>query len=160
MKFTTEWLREWIPLAVAPDELAARLTMAGLEVDDVRPVAPEVDALVARVETVSPHPAAERLRVCTVSLGQEATVQVVCGAPNVRAGAAYPFVRPGTGMPDGKTIQETEIRGVRSAGMLCSAAELGISEDGSGLLELPPDAPSGANLRHYLRLDDLILRSV
>ena len=156
MKFTTEWLREWIPLQSTPDQLAATLTMAGLEVDDVKPVAPALGTLVARVEAVRPHPGSDRLRVCSVKSGPDVLAEVVCGAPNVREGGCYPFVPPGTRMPDGKLIDVTDIRGVRSSGMLCSAAELGISEDAGGLLELPADAPVGTPLRDYLRLDDLV----
>ena len=156
MKFTTEWLGEWMPIRVGPDELAATLTMAGLEVDDVAPVAPRQDALIARVETVNAHPDSDRLKVCRVSFGGTAPAEVVCGAPNVSAGRSYPYVMPGTQLPDGKAIVETAIRGVRSSGMLCSAAELGISDDAGGLLELPADAPVGASVYEYLRLDDLV----
>ena len=156
MKFTTEWLRDWVAVQVGSDELAATLTMAGLEVDDVAPVAPAQGALVAEVERVDPHPDSERLKVCRVNFGGSDSAEVVCGAPNVRAGQRYPYVAPGTQLPDGKAIVETTIRGVRSSGMLCSAAELAISDDASGLLELPADAPTGASVYTYLRLDDLV----
>ena len=158
MKFTTEWVAEWVPLELDAEALSARLTMAGLEVDAAAPAAPPVPARVARIEAVAPHPEAAQLRVCQVRT--DATlpvVQVVCGAPNAREGLVVPFVGPGTAMPDGRNIAVATLRGVASHGMLCSAAELGISEDDAGLLELPGDAPVGALLVDYLKLHDTII---
>ncbi|MDH4381575.1 MAG: phenylalanine--tRNA ligase subunit beta [Gammaproteobacteria bacterium] len=156
MKFTREWLNDWIALDLNAEQLAARLTMAGLEIDDVSPVAANVQAVIARVESIEPHPQANNLKLCQVSLGANAAVAVVCGAPNVTAGKTYPYLPPGTTLPSGKRIETAEIRGIVSQGMLCSAAELGISDDAAGLLELPADAPLGARLDEFLKLDDLI----
>ncbi|MSQ68687.1 MAG: phenylalanine--tRNA ligase subunit beta [Gammaproteobacteria bacterium] len=157
MKFTTHWLGEWLALGIDPAALAEKLTMAGLEVESVARVAAPVTALVARIEAVAAHPAADQLAVCRVRISAEQVVAVVCGAPNARVGLCCPYVGPGSRLPDGRDINETEIRGVKSAGMLCSALELGLGEAGAGLLELPDDAPLGAALQSYLHLDDWVL---
>ncbi len=157
MKISREWLGDWLSLDLDNDELSARLTMAGLEVDDVSPVAlMQVAAVIACVEEIVPHPHSDRLKCCVVNFGGPLPAAVVCGAGNVVAGGRYPFVQPGTTLPDGTTIAIAEIRGVLSQGMLCSAAELGISEDASGLLALPSDAPLGVNLVDYLQLGDVV----
>ena len=156
MKFTTEWMAEWVPLDGNLDQLSARLTMAGLEVESIAPVAPATGATVARIAAIAPHPGADQLRVCQVETGSS-VVDVVCGAPNARAGLVVPYVAPGVSLPDGREIKVATLRGVVSHGMLCSAAELGISEDDAGLLELPADAPVGAALGGYLKLDDTVV---
>ena len=158
MKFTTEWVGDWVRLEGDTERLASSLTMAGLEVDAATAVAPMVPARVVRIEAIAPHPEATQLRVCQVRVDPTAPLlQVVCGAPNARAGLVVPFVGPGTRMPDGRDIGVATLRGVASHGMLCSAAELGISEDDEGLLELPADAPVGGLLADYLKLADTII---
>jgi len=154
MKFSEQWLRTWVNPEVSREELIERLSMIGLEVESATAVAADFSGLVVgEVKSCAPHPNADKLRLCEVSDG-EALFQVVCGAPNVRAGLKVPFARLGASLP-GLVIKKAKLRGVESFGMLCSAAELGLSEDHDGLLELPADAPVGEDLRAYLQLDDL-----
>ena len=154
MKFSERWLREWVDPPVDTAGLVEQLTMAGLEVDAVEPVAGEFSGVVvARVEAVEPHPDADKLTVCTVDAGEE-PLRIVCGAPNVRAGMRAPLARVGGVLPGGMKIRKSKLRGVESQGMLCSARELGLSEDHTGLMELPEDAPVGKDLRDWLGLDD------
>lgn len=156
MKFSETWLREWVAPALSTEQLAAQLTMAGLEVDAVTPAgAALTGVVVAEVLGVVPHPDAERLSVCRVSDGV-AEYQVVCGAPNVRPGLRVPFAREGAELP-GLTIRRARLRGVESSGMLCAADELGIESRGDGLLELPPDAPLGDDIVAYLQLADSVI---
>lgn len=153
MQFSEQWLRELVTLDVDQDELLETLTMAGLEVDGVAPVADDFEGvLVAEVTAVEPHPDADKLRVCTVNVGAE-PLQVVCGAPNVEAGARFPLATVGGRLADGK-IRKAKLRGVQSHGMLCSERELGISDNHDGLYRLPDDAPVGMSVREYLTLDD------
>ncbi|MBI2291646.1 MAG: phenylalanine--tRNA ligase subunit beta [Betaproteobacteria bacterium] len=153
MKFSENWLRTFVNPPLASRALADALTMSGVEVELVEPVAPPFDnVVVAEVLEVQKHPAADRLTVCSVSAGG-APLQVVCGAPNVRAGIRVPLARIGARLP-GIEIKQAKVRGVESNGMLCSARELGLAEDASGLLVLPADAPPGADIREYLDLDD------
>ncbi|MDE2366141.1 MAG: phenylalanine--tRNA ligase subunit beta [Betaproteobacteria bacterium] len=137
--------------------LADALTMAGLEVESIEPVAPVFDkVVVAEVLTVQKHPHADHLNVCQVNAGSAVStepLQIVCGAPNVRAGIKVPCALPGAQLP-GIAIGRAGIRGIESAGMLCSAKELGLQEDSEGLLLLPSDAPAGADFRDYYELDD------
>jgi phenylalanyl-tRNA synthetase beta chain len=155
MKFSVNWLKQWVSLEMGPQELAASLTAAGLEVDSVEPVAAEFSAVVvAEIASCVPHPSADRLSVCSVNDGSGQSLQVVCGAPNARAGLRVPLARVGARIGPDLNIKAAKLRGVESAGMLCSAQELGLSDDHSGLLELPADAPLGEDLRHYLSLDD------
>ena len=154
MKFSEQWLRTWVNPPVASDELVARLSMAGLEVDSVTPVAGQFSGIVVgEVLSTEQHPDADKLRVCQVSNGSE-TFQVVCGAPNVRAGLKIPFAMIGAELPGDFKIKKAKLRGVESNGMLCSAAELQISEENDGLLELAADAPIGEDIRIYLQLND------
>lgn len=155
MKFSEQWLRSLVNPPVSHDELVARLSMVGLEVDGVSPVAGSFsNVVVAEVLTVTPHPDADKLRVCQVSDGQD-SLQIVCGAPNVRPGLKVPLARLGAELPGGLVIKKAKLRGVESTGMLCAAAELQLVTDyGDGLLELPVDAPVGACIREYLQLDD------
>lgn len=156
MKFSEKWLRAWVDPPIGTEELAARLTMAGLEVDAVTPVAPPFDGVVVgRVLTVQAHPAADRLRVCTVDDGSGTALDIVCGAPNVAVGMCVPLARIGAELPGGLKIKQAKLRGVESQGMLCSASELGIGEAGGGLLELPEGAAPGADVRALLELDDV-----
>ncbi len=154
MKFSEKWLRGWVNPQVSRDELVARLSMAGLEVDSVTPAAGQFSGIVVgEVLSTEQHPDADKLRVCQVSNGSE-TFQVVCGAPNVRPGLKIPFAMIGAELPGDFKIKKAKLRGVESNGMLCSASELQISDDNDGLLELAADAPVGQDIREYLDLDD------
>jgi phenylalanyl-tRNA synthetase beta chain len=154
MKFSEHWLRGWVSPQVSRDELVARLSMAGLEVDSVTPVAGAfTGVVVGEVLATEQHPDADKLRVCQVSDGQ-ATFQVVCGAPNVRPGLKIPFAKIGAALPGDFKIKQAKLRGVESNGMLCSQSELQVGEGNDGLMELPADAPVGEDFRVYLQLDD------
>jgi phenylalanyl-tRNA synthetase beta chain len=156
MKFSENWLREWVNPALDTRALADRLTMAGLEVEAIEPAAPPfAGVVVGKVLEVLPHLHADRLRVCRVDAGAPAPLTIVCGAANVAAGMRAPVARVGATLPSGSTIARTALRGVDSEGMLCSAAELGLGEGGEGLLALDDDAPPGVDLRDYLGLDDV-----
>lgn len=154
MKFSEQWLRTWVNPEVSRDELVARLSMVGLEVDAVTPVAGEFSGVVVgEVLSTEQHPDADKLRVCQVSNGSE-TFQVVCGAPNVRPGLKIPFAMIGAQLPGDFKIKKAKLRGVESNGMLCSETELQVGTDDSGLMELAGDAPVGSDFRAYLGLDD------
>ncbi|MBT2294659.1 phenylalanine--tRNA ligase subunit beta [Pseudomonas fluorescens] len=154
MKFSEQWLRGWVSPQVSRDELVARLSMAGLEVDSVTPAAGAFSGVVVgEVLSTEQHPDADKLRVCQVSNGAE-TFQVVCGAPNVRPGLKIPFAMIGAELPGDFKIKKAKLRGVESNGMLCSQAELQIGEGNDGLMELPADAPVGQDIREYLSLED------
>lgn len=164
MIFTQQWIREWLDIDLEPQALIHQLTMAGLEVEAHGTVAASfTGVIVAEVRKVEPHPDADKLRVCDVFDGK-AVSQVVCGAANVRPGLKVPYATVGAVLPgkaaDGGaassfTIRQAKLRGVESNGMLCSAEELGLAETSDGLLELPPEAPVGTDIRDYLELDDL-----
>ena len=162
MQFPESWLREFCNPPLNTEQLADTLTMGGFEVEETRPAAPPFSQLVvAEIQSAQQHPNADRLRVCQVNAGGQ-PLQIVCGAPNARAGIKVPCALVGAELPpgeDGKPfrIKLGKLRGVESHGMLCSASELGISQEGAGLLELPADAPVGQSLREYLRLDDTLL---
>jgi len=157
VKISEQWLREWVSPALSTEELAHQITMAGLEVDAVEPVAGAFnDVVVAQILRAEPHPDADKLRVCEVDTG-EGRVQVVCGAPNARAGLKAPLAKVGAVLPGGLKIKAAKLRGVESQGMLCAEQELQLSEAADGLMELAADAPVGADLRHYLRLDDRVI---
>lgn len=154
MKFSEQWLRSWVNPPVSREDLVARLSMVGLEVDSVTPAAGEFSGVVVgEVLSTEQHPDADKLRICQVSNGAE-RFQVVCGAPNVRPGLKVPFAMIGAVLPGDFRIKKAKLRGAESNGMLCSAAELQISEESAGLLELPADAPVGVSIRDYLELDD------
>ncbi len=154
MKFSENWLREHVPTAVTREQLAATLTAIGLEVEALTPLGDSLDGvLVAQIIACEPHPQADKLRVCQVDAGGHGQWQIVCGAPNARAGLKAPLATIGARV-GGITIAAATLRGVESAGMLCSAKELGIDADAAGLLELPDDAPVGAPLAEYLGLPD------
>lgn len=155
MQFSEQWLRTWVNPALDSEALAHLLTMAGLEVEENDPSAPAFsDVFVAEVLTVTKHPDADRLNVCTVNVGAAAPLQIVCGAPNVAPGIKVPCARVGAALPGDFNIKQAKVRGIESSGMLCSAKELGIADDASGLLILPADAPVGQSIRDYLNLDD------
>jgi len=158
MKFSEAWLGEWVRSDLTREQLCDRLTMTGLEVESQEPVAqPFSKVVIGEVQTVKPHPAADQLRVCEVSLGKGASLTIVCGASNVRAGMKAALAKVKAVLPNEVHIQETQLRGVTSQGMLCSAAELSLGEEGQGLLELPADAPVGADLWDYLQLSDHLI---
>ena len=155
MKFSENWLRELVDIPLDRDDLVQRLTMAGLEVEGVEPLGTALDGvIVAEILACEAHPDADRLRVCRVAVGKGEPLAIVCGAPNARSGLKAPLATPGTRMPGGMEIRKATLRGVESNGMLCSAKELGLDADGSGLLELPPAAPVGAPLAQVLGLPD------
>jgi len=154
MKFSENWLRQHVPTNATRDELAATLTAIGLEVEDMTVLGESLDGVVvAQIVSAEKHPEADRLQVCQVDTGS-GTVQIVCGAPNARAGLKAPLATVGANLPGGMAIKAAKLRGVESFGMLCSAKELGVDPDASGLLELPADAPVGAKLADYLGLPD------
>ncbi|TDQ44111.1 phenylalanine--tRNA ligase subunit beta [Tepidicella xavieri] len=160
MQFPESWLREFCNPPLSSEQLADVLTMAGLEVEACEPVAPPFSrVVVGAIVEAEPHPNADRLRVCKVDAGTGALLQIVCGAPNARVGIKVPCALVGAELPpgeDGKPfqIQVGKLRGVESFGMLCSARELGLSDDHAGLLELAADAPVGQDVREHLKLDD------
>ncbi|WP_339345504.1 phenylalanine--tRNA ligase subunit beta, partial [uncultured Alcanivorax sp.] len=157
MRFNEAWLREWVNPAVDTDTLVQQLTMAGLEVDAVEPAAPGfTGVVVGQVESCEPHPDADKLSVCQVTNGTD-TVQVVCGAANVRVGLKMPFAQVGAVLPGDFKIKKAKLRGQESNGMLCGASELGLEDLIDGLMELPEDAPVGTDFRDYLSLDDTII---
>jgi len=154
MNIPESWLRSFCNPAIRGEELGDRLTMAGVEVEAYQPVGPQFSGVVvAQILEVARHPNADKLTVCTVDAGGE-KLKVVCGAPNVRVGMKAPLARIGAQIP-GISVQKTTIRGVESAGMLCSARELGLSDDHSGLLEL--NAKPGSDARAALALDERVL---
>lgn len=157
MKFSESWLRDLVNPDVSGADFSLLLTMAGLEVEEEETVAPYFDAVVVgHVLEVQKHPDADRLNVCRVDVGRNEPLQIVCGAPNVAAGLKVPCALPGAGLPGDFRIKVAKVRGIDSSGMLCSAKELGISDDASGLLLLSADAPVGQDLRTYLDLDDCL----
>jgi phenylalanyl-tRNA synthetase beta chain len=157
VKISEQWLREWVSPDLSSEELAHQITMAGLEVDAIEPVAGAFSGVVvARILSAEQHPDADKLRVCQVDAGGE-TVQIVCGAPNARAGLVAPLARVGAVLPGDFRIKPAKLRGVESQGMLCAEQELGLSDASDGLMELAADAPVGANLRDYLALDDKVI---
>ncbi|MFN8997631.1 MAG: YtpR family tRNA-binding protein, partial [Betaproteobacteria bacterium] len=163
MQFGERWLRALVDTDLPLEELAHRLTMVGLEVEEILPVAPPLDGVVVgRVLSVAPHPQADRLKVCSVDAGQRAPLSIVCGAPNVSAGMMAPVALVGARLPPGDNgapllITQALVRGVASQGMLCSARELGLSADHGGLLVLDAALPVGVPLTEALGLDDRVV---
>ena len=159
MQFPESWLREFCNPSLTTQQLADTLTMAGLEVEELEPVAPPFTKIVVgEIKEAVQHPNADRLRVCQVDVGQGSLLNIVCGAPNARVGIRVPCAMVGAELPpgeDGKpfVIKVGKLRGVESQGMLCSARELKLSEDHGGLLELPADAVVGRNIREVLPPD-------
>ena len=162
MQFPESWLREFCNPPVSTEQLAEILTMGGLEVEEIKPVAPPfIGIVVGQITHALQHPNADRLRVCQVDVGQGNLLTVVCGAPNARVGIKVPCALVGAKLPPGEDgqpflIKVGQLRGVESQGMLCSARELKLSEDHGGLLELAFDAPLGQDIREHLRLDDSV----
>ena len=158
MKFSEQWLREWIDPPVDTRTLCEQLTTAGLEVDGVAPAGGDFKSVVVgRIAQAKPHPDAERLRVCLVDYGAETLAEVVCGAPNAQAGLVAPFAPVGARVSENRKIRASKIRGVKSHGMLCSPIELGLGDDADGLMELPGDLEPGADLTEALNLSDTLI---
>lgn len=162
MQFPESWLREFCNPPLSTEQLAETLTMAGLEVEELKPVAPPfTNIVVGEIKEAVQHPNADRLRVCKVDVGQAELLDIVCGASNARVGIKVPCALVGAVLPpgdDGKpfVIKVGKLRGVESQGMLCSARELNLSDEHAGLLELGADALLGQNIREYLNLDDTL----
>lgn len=155
MKFSEQWLREWVNPPIATEALAQQLTMAGLEVSSIEPVAgPFSGVMVGYVSDVQQHPDAERLRICQVDVGQPEQLSIICGASNVRPNIKVPVAVIGAIINPEFKIKKAKLRGIESQGMICSAQELGLAESSQGILILPDDAPLGVDFRHYWQLDD------
>jgi phenylalanyl-tRNA synthetase beta chain len=157
VRISLQWLQNWLASVPEARDLAARLTMAGLEIEALEPAAPPLPGVVVgEIVEREKHPGADALSVCKVAAGTE-VLQIVCGAPNARSGLKAPLAMIGAKLPGGLEIRKATLRGVESFGMLCSARELGLSDDASGLMELPADAATGAALVEALALDDTVL---
>ena len=162
MQFPESWLREFCNPPLSTQQLADTLTMAGLEVEELKPVAPPFTKIVVgEIRDAIKHPNADKLRVCQVDVGQGSLLNIVCGAPNARVGIKVPCALVGAELPPGDDgvpflIKNGMLRGVESQGMLCSARELKLSDDHGGLLELTADAPLGQDIREHLNLDDTL----
>ena len=158
MKFSELWLRELVPTTQTREQLEATLTAIGLEVEGSEVLGQGLgnDVVVAQIRDCARHPEADRLQICTVDAGSHGVLQIVCGAPNARPGLKAPLALVGAQIGE-LTIKPAKLRGVESNGMLCSAKELGIDADASGLLELPADAPVGTPLGAYLGLPDAVI---
>ena len=158
MRIPLSWLREFVDVPWSGRELGSRLTMSGFELESIEPAAPPFSGVVvAEIVEAVRHPQADKLQVCKVRAGGPDLLQVVCGAANARAGLKTALATVGAKLPGDKSIGAAKLRGVESAGMLCSAKELGLAESSDGILELPADAPVGEDLRACLQLDDEIL---
>ena len=158
MNISTTWLREWVNPDVSDEVLAEKLTMAGLEVDGIAPVAPSFDGVVVgQVVSCEKHPNADKLSLCQVNIGQSDNLQIICGAPNVKQALKVVVATVGSKLPNGLKIKKATLRGVESCGMLCSEAELGISDSHEGIMELSSDAALGESVRIHLDLDDQII---
>lgn len=157
MKFSEQWLREWVNPSINTTTLAEQFTMAGLEVSAITPAAGVFQGVVVGlVLSAEQHPNADRLRVCTVDVGDPEKLTIVCGASNVRANLKVAVAKVGAVLPDNFLIKKAKLRGVESSGMICSAEELSLLEESEGILELAQDAPVGMDLRKYLMLEDVV----
>jgi phenylalanyl-tRNA synthetase beta chain len=157
MRAPLSWIREFTPIEAATGEIADALNQLGLEVEAIEEPGREIGGVIAaRIHAVVPHPDADRIRLADVDAGDGAVVRVVCGAPNIEAGMIVPFAKVGARLPGDLTIERVKIRGQVSEGMLCSARELGLGDDHAGILELPPDAAVGTDVREVLGLDDVV----
>ena len=154
MQFSENWLRSLVNTDLDSAALSHALTMAGLEVEEMQPVAASFSkVVVAKILSAEKHPDADRLQVCKVDVGLAEPLQIVCGAPNARAGLLAPCALVGAELP-GISIKQAKVRGVESFGMMCSSKELGLTAEASGLLELADDAVVGQSIREHLDLDD------
>ena len=158
MKFSEQWLREWVSPELTSEQLAEQLSMAGLEVDGIEPVAAVFDKVfVGEVVECGPHPDANKLQVTKVNIGGDELLDIVCGAPNCRQGLKVVVATVGATLPGDFKIKKAKLRGQPSHGMLCSSKELGLDDDHGGIIELPADAPVGTDYREWLGLDDVSL---
>ena len=158
MQISEAWLRSYVNPSINSEKLIEQLTMAGLEVGSVEPAAAIFSGVVVgEVLSIQQHPDADRLRICQVDVGQEESLQIVCGASNVRVGLKIPAALCGAVLPGNFNIKKSKLRGVESLGMLCSEKELGLAADANGLMELSSDAPVGIDIRDYLSLNDFII---
>ncbi|MGD9108898.1 MAG: phenylalanine--tRNA ligase subunit beta [Gammaproteobacteria bacterium] len=158
MKFSKQWLQELVKTKLTTESLVNQLTMAGLEVDKVEPVAGKfTNVVVGEVLDAAPHPNADKLQVCTVDIGKSEKLNIVCGAKNVRKNLKVAVAQVGAILPGDFKIKKAKLRGVESCGMLCSEKELGLAETSSGIMELPPDAPVSTDVINYLNLDDVTI---
>ncbi len=153
MKFSENWVREWVNPSISTEQLCDQITMLGLEVDGVEK-GDFTGVVVGEVVECAQHPDADKLRVTKVNVGGDRLLDIVCGAPNCRQGLKVACATEGAVLPGDFKIKKTKLRGQPSEGMLCSFSELGIDVDADGIIELPLDAPVGTNLREYLDLDD------
>ena len=158
MKITYSWMKEFTPLAATPAELARQLTLAGLEVESLEPVAPPFSGVVVgEVLECARHPEADKLSVCQVTLDGSDRLQIICGASNVRKGLKVAVATVGAVLPGNVQIKRAKLRGLESNGMLCSARELGLGEEHEGIMELPSSLAVGRDVRAALDLDDTVL---
>ncbi|MEM7208423.1 MAG: phenylalanine--tRNA ligase subunit beta [Pseudomonadota bacterium] len=157
MKFSEKWLREWVDLEIDTETLTDQLTMLGLEVDSAESMMLDDNIVVGTIESVEQHPNADKLRVCRVNAGESESLQIVCGAPNAREGITVPVAKVGATLPGDLKIENAKLRGVESSGMLCSAKELGLSDDASGLHEMPASFEPGTSLNNALGLEDTVI---
>ena len=157
MKINLNWLKDYVDIDISPEELGELLTMNGLEVEGLEKVGHSLESIVvAKILSVRPHPSADRLSLCHVDTGRD-QLQIVCGAPNVKEGALAPLALPDTVLPDGTVIEKSNIRGETSVGMLLAEDEMGLTDDHSGLMLLPPDSAPGSALSAVLPLADWVL---
>jgi phenylalanyl-tRNA synthetase beta chain len=158
MNISTRWIREWANPDVSDSELSEKLTMAGLEVDRIAPVAPPFEGLVVgHVVNCDKHPNADKLSLCEIDIGDGSNLQIICGAPNVRKDLKVVVATVGSVLPSKLKIKRAKLRGVESNGMLCSESEIGLSESHEGIIELDMTATLGENIRSVLDLDDQII---
>jgi phenylalanyl-tRNA synthetase beta chain len=157
MKFSVNWLREFVDLPKNPEDIAELLTRAGVETENIETRGAKINkVIVSRITASSRHPNADRLTVCEVDDGSGTKRQIVCGATNYKVGDKVPLALPGAKLPNGTEIRKSKLRGVESEGMLCSPIELGLGEDASGLLILSPDAKIGAPIGDLLPADTIL----
>lgn len=157
MRVNEQWLREWVSPEVDAEKIAQQLTMAGLEVDSVEPVAGMFNKVViGEVQSTKPHPQADRLTLCQVDVGETELLDIVCGASNVRPGLKVAVALVGAKLPGGLKIKKSKLRGEPSHGMLCSEVELGLADNAEGIMELPEEATVGLSIREFMQLDDWV----
>src|SRR5437764_1191474 len=157
MKFSVNWLREFVDLPKTPEEIAELLTRAGIETEKIETRGPNIDkVIVSQITASSRHPNADRLTVCEVDDGSGMKRQIVCGATNYKVGDKVPLALPGAKLPNGTEIRKSKLRGVESEGMLCSPIELGLGEDASGLLVLSADVKVGGSLADIFPADTIV----
>lgn len=159
MKFSHNWLNEYLGDTQDSQNLADTLTLAGLEVDAIEPVVAEKvsGVVVGQIKTINKHPDADKLNVCSVDAGEDELLTIVCGASNIYEGMKAPVAKIGAVLPGNFKIKKSKLRGQESFGMMCSEEELGLAEKADGLMDLPIDAPVGTDINKYLNLDDNII---